>query len=263
VTSLVALLLLAQLDDGSPTPAGTLAAQTAEREHVEQLLEDGRHVRFGTDGKGPVHVWRPAHYRRETAITVVYVHGFFTDVDKAVQEQNLFGQFRDSGINALFVVPESRSWRTDPLYWPDLEVLLKTVERRARLKRPAGPVVVVAHSGGYRSAVEWLKNEQVSKMVLVDALYGSDVEFKKWLDDTSHGPRQLVLVGFDTEQHVEYFLRREPQVARLDDLPYLFDELPQWMHTAPLIYFQSERFDHMGMVTSGRLLPWLLRLVGK
>ncbi len=257
MTALLALLLLAQTDEG-PTPAGELAARTTEREYVEQLLEDGRHVRFGTKDRGPVHVWRPRTYRRDTAVTVVYVHGFFVDVDRAMLEYALPAQFRDSARNALFVVPEARSWRSDPNYWPDLEELLVTVERRAKLKRPKGAVVLVAHSGGYRALAGWLAHPQVQKVVLVDGLYGNDQEFKAWLDGASGAPRQLVLVGFDTEQRADWFLKKQPRAIRLDDLPYLYDELPPSARAAPLLYFQSERFDHMGMVTSGRLLPWLL-----
>ena len=59
---MLALLLLGALADGGteppPTPAMALAAQTTPRELVDQLLEDGRHVRFGTERQGPVHAWQ-------------------------------------------------------------------------------------------------------------------------------------------------------------------------------------------------------------
>jgi pimeloyl-ACP methyl ester carboxylesterase len=260
------LSVLAQSSDEGPTPAQQLVTRTVEREYVDELWEDGRYQRFGTKDKGPVHVWRPRTYRRDTAETVVYLHGFYTDVDHAILEHQLLTQFRDSGKNALFIVPETRSWRTDPFFWNDLEELLATVEKRTKQKRPAGPITVVGHSGGYRTVVEWLKHASLGRVVLVDGMYGNDDEFKKWVDedkgkDGTPEVKQLVLVGFDTVQHTEWFLRKQPTAIRLDDLPYLYDDLPSSMAKSKVLYFQSERFDHMAMVTSGRLLPWLLHVL--
>jgi hypothetical protein len=41
----------------------------------------------------------------------------------------------------------------------------------------------------------------------------------------------------------------------------MFDELPDNARRARLVALQSERFDHMSLVTSGRLLPWLLHVL--
>lgn len=255
-----ALVLLAQAPDAGPpeppTPAAELVARTTAAELVDQLLDDGRYVRFGTDGSGPVHTWRPRSYRADSAATVVYVHGFYTSSDQALREHRLVSQFRDSARNALFVVPEARSWRTDPVYWPDLEALLTAVERRLKLKRPRGPVVLVGHSGAYRTIAGWLSHPQVEQVLLVDGLYGNEGDFQRWLDGA--GRRQLVLIGFDTQQRAEGLLRRRPQSLRLDTLPWLYDELPPTLRKAPLLNVQSERLDHMQLVTDGRLLPWLL-----
>ena len=46
--------------------------------------------------------------------------------------------------------------------------------------------------------------------------------------------------------------------VRLDDLPFLFDGFRTSQATAPVLYMQSERFGHMELVTSGRVLPVLL-----
>ncbi len=234
---------------------------TSEREYVSELLEDGQYVRFGTKDQGAVHVWRPRSYRKENAATVVYLHGFYTDVDRAMLEHALPTQFRDSARNALFIVPETRSGRTDPVIWKDLEALFAAVEKRTKWPRPTGPVIVIAHSGGYRTVVEWLDHDAIEKVILVDGLYGGDDDFTKWATVADKASRQLVLVGFDTQQHTEWFLRKHPKAVRLDDLPYLFDELPAPVRSASVLYFQDERFDHMGLVTSGRLLPWLLHVL--
>lgn len=245
--------LLAQAPD---TPASELVARTTAGEHVEALLDDGRYVRFGTARDGPVHVWRPRGYRADTAVTVVYVHGFFTSSDQALREHRLVTQFRDSGRNALFIVPEARSGRGDPVYWPELEPLLGAVEKRLKLTRPRGPVVLVGHSGAYRTIAGWLSHPRVERVLLVDGLYGNEKDFQQWLD--ASGAHQLVLIGFDTQQRTEWLLQKRPQSIRLEALPWLYDELPPALRQAPLLNVQSERLDHMQLVTDGRLLPWLL-----
>jgi hypothetical protein len=254
VLALVVAILLSQTAEPL-SPAMASIRVTTEDEFVDQLNEDGRHVRFGTKDQGAVHVWKPRAYKAATAVTIIYLHGFFTDVDRAVLEHQLLTQFRDSGRNALFIAPEARSGRTDPVFWTDVKALLSLVERRTRLKPPT-QLVVVAHSGGYKTVSEWLEHESLDQVMLVDGLYGNDEAFRDWL--FSQKTRQLVLVGFDTQQRTDTFLKKHPEAVKLDDLPYLYDELPPSIRKAKLISFQSERFDHMGMVTTGRLLPWLL-----
>ena len=259
------LLVLAQAPDAGvlgpepTTPALELISRTTETEYVEQLLDDGKHVRFGTKENGPVHVWRPRSYRSDTAATIIYLHGFFTSVDQAIREHQLTAQFRDSGRNALFIVPEARSWRTDPVFWPDLEKLLVAVEKRLRITRPKGPIILLGHSGAYATIAGWLPHENVNQVLLVDGLYGKETEFRQWLDDpAANGGHQLVMVGFDTQQRAEWLLKKRALSVQLDTLPWLYDELPSAIHKASLVSVQSERLDHMQLVTDGRLLPWLL-----
>ena len=239
-----------------PTPAASLIAATAKREYVEQLLADGKHYRFGTDDKGPVHVWRPSYYRAERASLVIYLHGFYNNADTAFFEHQLANQFRDSGRNALFIVPEAPSWRTDNIIWTDLEDLLRQTFARVKVRRPEGPMMVVAHSGAYRTLMMWLDHPKLKQVVLLDALYGGDREFQKWTESTVVPDKQLVMVGFDTAPKVEWFLRKHPAAVRLDDIPYIYDRLPQ--AAAPLLYLNSERFGHMEIVTDGHVLPFLL-----
>ena len=258
-------VLLTQLDAGpvdagAPTPAAALIAQTTRAEFVSQLLDDGRHVRFGTDGRGAVNTWRPATYKPDGALTVVYVHGFYDNADTSFWGHHLAEQFRDSGRNALFIVPEAPSWRTDDVVWKDLEELLVAVERQAKTPMPKGPVWVIAHSGAYRTAVQWLRHPRLERVVLLDALYSADDEFTRWARNEGEGAvtRRLTIIGFDTAQRAEWFLRAHPTAVKLDDLPFLFDGFKTAHATAPVLYLQSERFGHMELVTSGRVLPVLL-----
>ena len=260
---LLAAVLLGQLDAGTPppTPAAALISQTTRAEFVVQLLDDGRHVRFGTADKGAVNVWRPARYKPEGAVTVVYVHGFFDNADTAFWGHHLAEQFRDSGRNALFIVPEAPSWRTDDVIWKDLGELLVAVEKQARVPMPKGPVWVVAHSGAYRTAAAWLSHPKLERVVLVDALYSMDDEFSGWVKgapEPGSPARKLTVIGFDTAQRAEWFLRAHPNAVKLDDVPFLYDGFRAAQATAPVLYMLSERFGHMELITSGRVLPLLL-----
>ncbi len=249
-------MLLAQVDGGTEpsTPMRALIERTVASEYVEQLLDDGRYVRFGTKDNGPVHVWTPRKLKRDGAV-VIYVHGFFTDVDAAVREHRLTAQFRDSGRDAVFIVPEARSWRSDPVLWPELGRLLAEVEARAKLKLPKGPVILVGHSGAYRTLAGWLTEPRVKQVLLVDGMYGNEKEFEAWLD--AGDGHQLVLVGYDTKQRGEWLARKRASVT-IDTLPWLYDEQPAAVRKASLVHVHSERLDHMQLVTDGRLLPWLL-----
>lgn len=245
-----------------PTPTVLAIRNTSETEFVEELLDDGKHVRFGTRDKGAVHVWWPSYYRPQGATVVVYLHGYYTDADGAFEHHHLSSQFRDSNRNSVFVVPEAPSWRTDGAVWKDLSELLDTVFRRVpKLKRPDGDLMVVGHSGAYRSVAEWVKTPKLATVVLLDGHYGADKELKEFLELTDNGLHQLVLVGFDTSQHSEWWLRKHPEAVKLDGVPFLYDKLPPEKLRAKVLYFYSERFDHFGIVTSGKVMPMLLHLL--
>jgi hypothetical protein len=253
---LLALLAQAPTPADAPTPAAALVSRTTAQERVEQLLEDGRHVRFGTDGKGPVHVWWPRSYQPATAVTVVYVHGYFTDVDQAWVQHALVTQFRDAGKNALFVVPQSPSSWKDELFHPDLGALLELVKAQAKVELPRGAVTVVGHSGAYRTVARWLGESAVDRVVLIDGLYAADKELEQWSQEKNH---RLLLVGFETTQRTEWLLKRVRGAVRLDDAPWMYDAPPPALKNARVAFIDAQRFDHMGLITSGRVLPWILR----
>ena len=49
-----------------------------------------------------------------------------------------------------------------------------------------------------------------------------------------------------------------PLSVKLDDVPFLYDGFRAAQASAPVLYMLSERFAHMELVTSGRVLPLLL-----
>src|SRR5207249_151871 len=138
------------------------------------------HARFGTS-RGPIHLYRPAGFAPRTAGTIVYLHGFYTDVDNAWTEYHLADQFEASDQNALFIVPETTSGRTDDIWWKDLDELLGEIREHAMQKVPPGQVVVAGHSGAYRNIACWLDAKRLVEVVLIDGLYGNDDDFAGWV----------------------------------------------------------------------------------
>src|SRR6185369_1890745 len=110
---------LPALELGPPAPR-------PQDQRLEDRVRAGRHWRLET-ARGAIHVWTPAGYDAATAATVVFVHGYWTDVDEAWDAYRLAHQFALSGINAMFVVPEAPQAKRVPLSWPSLTDLVRTV----------------------------------------------------------------------------------------------------------------------------------------
>ena len=148
-------------------------------EKKEDTVAGGRHFRVKT-AQGSVHVWFPENYDRETAGTVVYVHGYWTDADGAWRDYELARQFRASRQNAMFVVPDAPSNNEESVHWPALSDLRKAVTR-ANIKIPDGPVVVMGHSGAFRTVMQWVDNRVVDQIILLDALYAGESAFDEFI----------------------------------------------------------------------------------
>ncbi len=234
-----------------------LAAAAGAREPApppEPLL-DGAHWRLDT-AHGAVHVWRPPRYDRRTAGVVIYLHGWYTDVDGAWRDHKLAEQFRDSAQNALFIAPEAPSGGGEPIQWPVLEELLSTVARKLRAPLPGGPLVVAAHSGAYKVVVEWLHDARVETVLLVDALYGNEDDFGAWLDAApSH--KLVVVATRGTFKWAEPFVAARKYAAVRGELPDAIDALGRRERTARLLYIRTQ-IGHMELITDGKALPLLL-----
>src|SRR5207244_3849227 len=68
------------------------------------------------------------------------------------------------------------------VFWKDLGELLEAVRRLARLRTPDGPLVILGHSGAYRTLAEWIKYPRVDEMILLDALYANEDDFRAWIE---------------------------------------------------------------------------------
>jgi hypothetical protein len=217
-------------------------------------------------GRPVLRTWCPPGLDVATAGTVVYVHGYFTTLDKAWHEHNLPGQFEASRQNAVFVAVSAPTSNQEGVGWERLS------EVRSRLAlttgmRPAGPVVIVAHSGGYRTAARWIESgDPIDQLTLLDALYGNVHEFGRWIGDAQAPRRTMNLVvcregaPHDNAELLAAGLERAPaaEAVHRRGVPAYYSDFTEAERRARLLHIIAQQ-THMGLVAQGQVLPVLLR----
>lgn len=239
-------------------PGSARADRPRRYEKTEDTVAGGTHWRIKTDN-GPVHVWIPSGYDRSHAGTVVYIHGYGPTVDDAWSGHHLARQFRASKQNAMFIVPEAPRGRDDRVYWAALADLKKAVGR-ARIRIPDGPTVVIGHSGAFRTVSQWLDNRLLAQVILLDALYAREDEFATFI----HGGKRarhhkLIILTTRTLEKSRAFARQFKYSVFRDQLPADYEGFKRHERGARLLFVRSQ-YDHMGIVTGGKVIPLLLRL---
>jgi hypothetical protein len=203
---------------------------------------------------GPVRIWKPAGYAPETAATVIYVHGYHRHADSVWTVADLARQFADSGRNALFVVPTAAESDRSPMRWARLADLFADLAARG-IERPAGPVVVVGHSGAYRTVSRWVGQDDagVSAVILLDALYGGHAAFERF---ARRG--RLAVVTHSTAPQAARFLARMPGVVRRSEVPSggAFTAAEREARVLAL----DTQLGHASLNDTGAFLPALLGL---
>jgi hypothetical protein len=170
----------------------------------------------------------PDGYDRSRAATIVYVHGFFANVDDAWDRYRLADQFAASHVDALFIAPEAPASGDDPVSWESLTDLLGAVRDQLGQPLPRGPIVAVGHSGAHLTVKQWLDDPDLRTIVLLDAPY--EVEsFQAWVEASDE--HRLIDVG--------------PDGTRAS--------------RSPRIVYVREDTDHMELITGGVVLPKTLR----
>lgn len=218
----------------------------------------GNHWRLESD-HGAIHVWTPRRYLAGSAGVVVYVHGYYTDGDGAWAGHGLAAQFSASRRNAVFIVPEAPASIDEVPFWSELVELLDTVFQRTPLRRPPGPLVVVGHSGAFRTIVPWLGEPSLKHVILLDGLYECADAFHKWLSGgNGHAGNRLTLVTRGTGEWADPLLERVPGAERAGRIPERFGDLTAKQRAARLLDLSSQ-YGHTEIVTSGKTIPIVLR----
>lgn len=221
--------------------------------------QGGKYWKIDTGTKGNIYVWIPNNYDRKTAGTVIYVHGYWTTVDKAWTDHELAKQFKKSRQNAMFIVPEAPSNNKQDVVWDALTDLKKTV-RKAGIRLPDGETVAVAHSGGFRTVRMWHDYKWLTEIILLDAMYGGQKEFKNFIHDSKRAKhRKMVIVASDTKSNSKSFAKEFPYAVIRDDLPKKFSGFTKKQKKTRLLYIKSQ-YGHGALADGGVAMPLLLRL---
>jgi hypothetical protein len=231
------------------------AREVAPPPTLSELVEGGHHWRI-TTAHGPVHVWIPKGYKPKRAETIVYVHGFYVHVDDAWQTYKLETQFAGSAINAMFIACEAPASGAEPVSWGNLADLLDAVEHGIDQPLPRRRIVVMGHSGAWRTLLGWLDEPEIDTVVLVDAAYGEIEEYKKWV--LASDKHRLIDVGDDTREWTDKLHADLPDSYVLEDFPSLEDGIPREANRARIVYIKSH-LGHFPLVTNGTALPMILR----
>jgi hypothetical protein len=217
---------------------------------------DARHVRISTRHHGAIHVWIPDGYDAEHAGVVVYVHGYFTDVDDAWRNHKLARQFADSGLDAMFIACEAPESAVDPVTWTSLSDLLARVDAEPSLELPDGPVIAVGHSGAHRTLGEWLDEPDLHTVVLLDALYGQVSEVAAWLAKSPD--HRLIDISVITRPWANELHADLPETLTYEGLPSVRADHGKRARSARIVHVRA-RIGHMPLVTNGKALPTVLR----
>ena len=207
---------------------------------------------------GAIHVWAPAGYHGDGAAAIVYVHGYYTDVDSAWRDYQLPEQFAASSINALFIAVEAPSGSHDRVRFPELGEVLRLVIANTGMPRPSGPLVAIGHSGAFRTLSSWIQDPPLDIVIMLDAMYGDMPEFARWLAEGPH--RRMISVGEDTIRWTEDLAREIPGTVTVDRFPDVPERWPDNAYSAKHLYVRSQ-YSHMTQVTGDVVLPLLLRLL--
>ncbi|MFN0246747.1 MAG: hypothetical protein ACKV2T_07545 [Kofleriaceae bacterium] len=227
-------------------------------EKTEDEVAGGRHWRIKT-AQGAVHVWVPPNYDRATAGTVVYVHGYWTDADGAWRDHSLARQFKASRQNALFIVPDAPSSNEARVKWPALMDLRRAVTR-GNIKLPDGPIVVMGHSGAFRTVMQWVDHRHVDQIILLDAMYAGEHAFDDFIHDGKRASdHKLIVVAAGTATESKAFAKKYKFAVAREKFPDSVGGFTKREKSAKLLYIRSQ-FGHMEIVTNKKVIPTLLRL---
>jgi hypothetical protein len=254
VAFLVLLMASARAAQADETMAETASPGHMRADHIES----GEHWRLESEN-GVVHVWRPAGYDAQSAGTVVYLHGHRSSADESFNQFAMATQFRNSHLNALFIVPDSTTDGEEGLHWDSLGALLRFVARETGVSRGPGSLVVMGHSGAFRNIVAWLDDREIDDLILLDALYSYEDEFRSWiLSSKNADKKRLTLVSRDTRRNALRFMRGIAASVGVTRIPDSYAKLNKKQRDARILNLRSQ-YDHMAIVTSGHVIPMVLQ----
>ena len=125
---------------------------------------------------------------------------------------------------------------------------------------PDGPVVVIGHSGAFRTVMQWVDHKLVDQIILLDALYAGESAFDEYIKSGKRADdHKLIVVGADTAQDSAGFVKKYKFARAREKVPAAMSGFTKDERRSKLLYIRSQ-YDHMSIVTSQKVIPLLLRV---
>ena len=248
----------ASIDEADAGGVSLAATGAQDLDPVGEGIAIGEHARIESPN-GPIQVWKPRGYTPETAITVVYVHGYGIDVDEAWWGHGLPEQFGHAAINALFIACEAPQDKWETVHWTSLSRLLDTVAASGH-SLPAGRVTAIGHSGAYRTLEQWVRDPRLDTLALLDAGYGPLYWVRTWI--LGKPSRRLINIGDDTQMFTDYLHRFLPSTVTLQGFDQFADRAAVERLSRERIVYVRSTIGHYPIAHGALALPAVLRILG-
>ena len=153
------------------------------KEKGDEQTHSEKHWEVSHQKNGKVHMWHPEYKGDPPDEVVLYFHGFGNSADESWNVNKVGEQFKKSGRKALFVVPESATWKRK-MPWKSMEELLSFVRSVTGINPKK--ITLMGHSGGYGAINSWMDDPRVKEIFTLDAIYGSPDKFVNWANAKDH-----------------------------------------------------------------------------
>jgi len=119
---------------------------------------------------------------------------------------------------------------------------------------------VMGHSGAFRTIMQWVDHKLIAQIVLLDAMYAGQSAFDDFIHDGKRADHhKLVVVGAGTAESSTSFIKKYKFAVAREKMPASYGDFTKREKRAKLLYIRSQ-FEHNAIVTSGKVIPVLLRL---
>jgi len=209
--------------------------------------------------EGSILALQPRGYRKQGARIVLYVHGFNTTVERTWKKNDLAAQLTASRLNAIFIAVQGARSLEDGVKHPSLSRVLQLVGQQTTIALPDGGIVAVGHSGGYWTIASWLDHPRLSRVILLDGMYGFMAEYERWIGRPG---RRLIFVARGTRQLSRRFLRGQQGVVTRGSVPARVGGFSRAERAARILHIDSQ-YGHSAIIRGRKVLPVVLGLVGQ
>lgn len=160
---------------------------------------------------GFVHVLYPDNPNE----TIIYIHGYYTNVDGAWSDYQLADLFQAvKSHNATYIAIEAPKSNQETPLWTSLDALLSFIASQGVPVK--GSVTAIVHSGGFTTVLKWIDNPRLARVILLDALYGGFSRFKAY-------PGILDIIGVSTYDADTVDVAKARNAEFIQGIPAVFD----------------------------------------